>query len=98
MSKTRLSKPLIITLYGFPGAGKSHFDRQLCASLGLVHIHDLPIRLFLLKNEAKENQKKIKQHVNKDDQQDENDHYASKLKTTDEKNENQNFKFDSKEI
>src|SRR3989344_6599471 len=47
MGSIRLNKPLIITLYGFPGAGKSHFARQLCASLGLVHIHDDRIRFEL---------------------------------------------------
>jgi len=44
MSKLGLSKPSLILLYGYPGAGKTYFARQLCEELSAAHIHDDRIR------------------------------------------------------
>jgi predicted kinase len=44
MSKVMPVKPLMILLYGFPGAGKTYFARQLCEHLQAVHIYDDRIR------------------------------------------------------
>lgn len=38
------TKPLFILLYGFPGAGKSYFARQLCEHFQAAHIHGDRIR------------------------------------------------------
>jgi len=37
-------KPLLILLYGYPGAGKSYFARQLCDHLQVAHVHGDRIR------------------------------------------------------
>lgn len=47
MSKLTLTKPLLITMYGFPGAGKTHFARELSDVLGLAHIQGDRIRYEL---------------------------------------------------
>src|SRR6185437_13928160 len=44
MSKVAPTKPLLILLYGFPGAGKSYFARQLCEHVQAAHIHGDRIR------------------------------------------------------
>lgn len=44
MSKVIPSKPLLIMLYGFPGAGKTYFARQLCEHLQAAHIQGDRIR------------------------------------------------------
>jgi predicted kinase len=44
MSKLIPSKPLLILLYGFPGAGKTFFARQLCEELQAAHINGDRIR------------------------------------------------------
>jgi predicted kinase len=44
MSKLASSKPLLIMLYGFPGAGKSYFARQLCEQLQAAHVQGDRIR------------------------------------------------------
>lgn len=44
MQKVVLSKPLLILLYGFPGAGKTYFARQLCENLRAAHVHGDRIR------------------------------------------------------
>ncbi len=44
MSKVLPVKPLLIMLYGFPGAGKSYFARQLSESLHAAHIQGDRIR------------------------------------------------------
>src|ERR1700730_12442220 len=44
MSKVIPSKPLLILLYGFPGAGKTYFARQLCEHLQAAHIQGDRIR------------------------------------------------------
>lgn len=44
MSKLAPTKPLLILLYGFPGAGKTYFARQLCDNLQIAHVHGDRIR------------------------------------------------------
>ena len=44
MSTVIPSKPLLIMLYGFPGAGKTYFARQLCEHLQAAHIQGDRIR------------------------------------------------------
>lgn len=38
------SRPFIVMMYGYPGAGKTSFARQLCDELGLVHLQEDKIR------------------------------------------------------
>ncbi len=38
------NKPLLILLYGFPGAGKTYFARQLCETFQAAHVHGDRIR------------------------------------------------------
>jgi len=47
MSKLTPSKPLLILLYGFPGAGKTYFARQLCDQIQAAHIQSDRIRAEL---------------------------------------------------
>jgi predicted kinase len=44
MQKVEPTKPLFILLYGFPGAGKSYFARQLSQQLQAAHVHGDRIR------------------------------------------------------
>lgn len=44
MQKVEPTKPLFILLYGFPGAGKTYFARQLCQHLQAAHVHGDRIR------------------------------------------------------
>jgi predicted kinase len=44
MSKVLPNKPLFIMLYGYPGAGKSHFARELSHTLQAAHVHADRIR------------------------------------------------------
>lgn len=44
MSKPTFTKATFIQLYGFPGAGKTFFARQLSESLGAAHVHGDRIR------------------------------------------------------
>ncbi len=44
MGKIQLSKPVLIMSYGFPGAGKTFFARQLTDSIHIVHISSDRIR------------------------------------------------------
>ena len=44
MSKAESNKPLLILLYGFPGAGKTYFARQLCEQLQAAHVQGDRIR------------------------------------------------------
>lgn len=58
MAKVIPNKPLFIMLYGFPGAGKTSFARQLCEHLQAAHVHDDRIRAELFDNpryDAQEN-------------------------------------------
>ncbi len=50
MHKIVPTKPLLIMLYGFPGAGKSHFARQLSEALTTAHVQDDRIRYELFEN------------------------------------------------
>ncbi len=50
MSKISLNKPTLITLYGFPGAGKTYFARQLCENINAAHVQSDRIRGELFDN------------------------------------------------
>ncbi len=50
MAKVTPNKPLLIMLYGFPGAGKTYFARQLCEHLQAAHIQGDRIRGELFDN------------------------------------------------
>jgi predicted kinase len=43
-SKVRFNKPLLIMLYGFPGAGKTYFSRNLSEDLECAHVQSDRIR------------------------------------------------------
>lgn len=47
MAKLQLSHPTIFLLYGFPGAGKTYFARQLCEELQAAHVQGDRIRFEL---------------------------------------------------
>jgi predicted kinase len=47
MSKIVPIKPLLVMLYGFPGAGKTYFARQLCEELQAAHVQGDRIRAEL---------------------------------------------------
>jgi len=42
--KVRTNKPLLILLYGFPGAGKTHFSRNMTDNLDSAHVHSDRVR------------------------------------------------------
>lgn len=44
MSRLTLNKPTLILLYGFPGAGKTFFARQLCSDIHAAHVQGDRIR------------------------------------------------------
>lgn len=44
MGKITLTKPVLIMMYGFPGAGKTYFARQLSDSLKAAHVSSDRIR------------------------------------------------------
>lgn len=50
MAKVIPSKPLLITLYGYPGAGKTYFARQLCENIQAAHIQGERIRAELFES------------------------------------------------
>ena len=50
MPKISPNKPLLIMLYGFPGAGKTYFARQLCEEIQAAHIQGDRIRGELFDN------------------------------------------------
>jgi predicted kinase len=50
MQKITPAKPLLILLYGFPGAGKTFFSRQLCENLQAAHVHSDRIRAELFEH------------------------------------------------
>lgn len=45
--KVITTKPILVLLYGFPGAGKTHFSRQLSENLASAHVHGDRIRFEL---------------------------------------------------
>ncbi len=44
MNKVRTNKPVLVLLYGFPGAGKTHFSRNMSEHLDSAHVHSDRIR------------------------------------------------------
>jgi predicted kinase len=44
MTKVTPTKPLLIMLYGLPGAGKTYFARQLCENIHAAHVQGDRIR------------------------------------------------------
>ena len=44
MSKLALNRPVLILLYGFPGAGKTYLARQLCEDIQAAHVQNDRIR------------------------------------------------------
>jgi predicted kinase len=52
MAKIAPTKPLLVLLYGFPGAGKTFFARQICEQLVAVHLNADRIRSELFENPA----------------------------------------------
>lgn len=44
MSKLSTTKPVLIMVYGIPGAGKTHFSGQLAESMGAAHVQADRIR------------------------------------------------------
>jgi predicted kinase len=47
MAKVYPSKPALVLLYGFPGAGKTYFARQFCDQVQAAHVHGDRIRAEL---------------------------------------------------
>ncbi len=47
MAKIIPAKPLLVQLYGYPGAGKTYFARQFCEQVQAAHIQDDRIRFEL---------------------------------------------------
>lgn len=47
MAKLQLNQPTLFLLYGFPGAGKTYFARQLCEELQAAHVQGDRIRYEL---------------------------------------------------
>lgn len=47
MTKLQLSQPTLFLLFGFPGAGKTYFARQLCEELQTAHVQGDRIRFEL---------------------------------------------------
>ncbi|HMT55710.1 MAG TPA: ATP-binding protein [Candidatus Saccharibacteria bacterium] len=48
--KVQTTKPLLVLLYGFPGAGKTHFARNLSENLACAHVHGDKIRYELFED------------------------------------------------
>ncbi len=44
MTKLQLTKPTLVLLYGYPGAGKTYFSRQFCDEVAAAHLHNDKIR------------------------------------------------------
>lgn len=50
MSKPTFNRPTFVMLYGFPGAGKSYFARQIAENLRAAHVQDDRLRAELFEN------------------------------------------------
>src|SRR5215217_6541540 len=50
MTKLQLNHPTLFLLYGFPGAGKTYFARQLCEELQAAHVQGDRIRSELFED------------------------------------------------
>ncbi len=50
MAKLELTKPVLILLYGYPGAGKSFVARQMTEHIRAAHVHGDRIRAELFEN------------------------------------------------
>jgi predicted kinase len=50
MAKLTTTKPALILLYGYPGAGKSYFARQFCEEVQAAHVQGDRIRYELFEN------------------------------------------------
>lgn len=50
MSKIVLTKPTVIMLYGFPGAGKTHFATELSKAMSAAHVQGDRIRYELFEH------------------------------------------------
>ena len=58
MTNYVLKKPILLSLYGFPGSGKTNFARQLAQSLGAIHLQSDKVRFDLFehpRNDQQEN-------------------------------------------
>lgn len=56
MAKLQLLKPTLFMVYGFPGAGKTYFGRQLCEELQAAHVNSERIRQELFDEPRYDNQ------------------------------------------
>lgn len=59
MAKIHPTKPLLVQLYGYPGAGKTYFARQFCEQVQAAHVQDDRIRFELFEKpryDAQENE------------------------------------------
>lgn len=66
MNKVSLSKPVLITLYGFPGSGKTYVSRQLSDELSIPHLSADRIRAELFEQPSYSRQEnKIVEHLMK---------------------------------
>ena len=59
MTKVVPNKPLLIMLYGFPGAGKTYFARQLCENLQAAHVQGDRIRAELFEKPRYDKQEDV---------------------------------------
>lgn len=50
MNKLQLNKPILITVYGYPGSGKSYFARNLANYIQIAHLDADRLRAELFKN------------------------------------------------
>lgn len=48
--KVSLKKPVLISIYGFPGSGKTYVSRQICEYINAAHIHSDRIRTELFEH------------------------------------------------
>ena len=56
MGKTTTSRPVLVMLYGFPGAGKTHFARELCEVINAAHVHGDRIRSEIFQTPRRDKQ------------------------------------------